>query len=171
MELTPNVVILWVGLLVAAVTDLQTGKIRNWLTFSLMATGIVYHGIVGPDRLFGLAGFGAATALHFLLYVGGVQKAGDAKLFMAIGALLGMEEMVETTIWFFLLYMPVGLTILALKGRLTNFLATISWIARKTFGLPVEEAPEPTMMIAGPTILVAGLLAGTTDSIREWVFG
>lgn len=171
MDLTPNVVVLWVGLIVAAVTDLRSGLIRNWLTFSLMAFGIAYHGVVGPDRLLGVMGCGAAFALHYLLFVLGIVKAGDAKLFMAIGACVGLHEMIEATIWFFVLYAPVGIATLALRGRLSNFLVTLWWIVRKTFGLPVEEAPEPTMMIAGPTILVAGIVAGSTDVIREWVFG
>lgn len=171
MALPPNVLVLWVGLVLAAVTDLRTGLIKNWLTFSLMAFGIVYHGIVGPDRLLGLAGCGAAFALHFVLFGIGVEKAGDAKLFMAIGACVGLHEMIEATVWFAILYVPVGLLTLAAKGRLSNLLATLGWIARRARGLPVGDPPEPTMMIAGPTILVAGLVAGTTDQIRAWIFG
>ncbi len=171
MDLTPNIVVLWIGLVVAAVTDLRSGLIRNWLTFPLAGWGIVYHALVGPDRWLGLVGAGAALAIHYTLFVLGVQKAGDAKLFVAIGACVGFAEMVETTIWFFGLYAPVGLATLAVRGRLTNFVATLWWIVRKTMGLPVEDPPEPTMMIAGPTILAAGLVAGSTDGIREWVFG
>jgi len=171
MDLTPPVVVLWVALAWASVTDVRTGLIKNWLTFSLMAFGIVYHAIVGPDRLFGLVGWGAATALHFALFALTINKAGDSKLFMAIGACVGAQEMVEATIWYFLLYIPLGFVTLATMGRLTNFVRTVGWMFRSAMGLPVEEKPEPTWMIAGPTIFAAAVLAGATDTVREWVFG
>ncbi|MEN0064664.1 MAG: A24 family peptidase [Myxococcota bacterium] len=172
MDLTPNLIVLWLGVLVGAITDVQQGLIKNWLTFSLMAFGIVYHALVGPDRWFGLTGCATAFALHFVLYLLTIQKAGDAKLFMAIGACAGTREMLETSVWFAILYLPVGLLTLAVRGRLSNLIATIRWSIQSAMGHPAAgEQPEPTMMIAGPTILVATLLAGSTDAVKGLLFG
>lgn len=171
MDPTPNLLVLWIGLLVASLTDLRDGKIRNWLTFPLMVFGVAYHAMVGPDRWLGLVGLAAATALHFTLFALGIQRAGDAKLFMGLGACVGWVEMVEASLWFALLYVPVGLATLAAKGRLSNLVATVRYVAQRSMGRPSEPPPESTMMIAGPTILVAGVIATTSDVLRDWLFG
>lgn len=75
----------------AAIQDLRTRRIRNWLTFSIILTGIaqslIGHGIVSPaGSLLGLlVGFVLPLALFALGAVGG----GDVKLLAGVGAWLG----------------------------------------------------------------------------------
>lgn len=75
----------------AAVQDLRSRRIRNWLTFSIILTGIAQsllgHSPVSPaGSLWGLlVGFLLPLALFALGAVGG----GDVKLLAGVGAWLG----------------------------------------------------------------------------------
>jgi prepilin peptidase CpaA len=86
-------------LVVAAVTDVRSGRIYNWLTYPAVALGLVGHTLLGgifapatgypmslTASLVGLAvGFGPLLAAWMAGGIGG----GDAKLMAAVGALAG----------------------------------------------------------------------------------
>jgi prepilin peptidase CpaA len=82
---------LFVMLSIAAVSDLRSRKIRNWLTFSLVLTGLAQsftavHTVAPMASLLGLAaGFG----LTFLLFAMGALGGGDVKLLAGVGAWVG----------------------------------------------------------------------------------
>lgn len=82
------------GSLLAAIFDLRSRRIPNWLTFSLLMTGLVWAGWKGG--FYGIAeavGACVMLALPFVLlflFAGG--GAGDAKLMGAIGAWLGLRQ-------------------------------------------------------------------------------
>ncbi len=75
-----------------AVTDLKTHKIYNKLTVPVMLSGILLNFFLGgvSGLKFSLLGilFGFATVIFWFL---GMLKAGDIKLYMALGALGGWE--------------------------------------------------------------------------------
>ncbi len=169
--MTPMEVCLLGGLAVAAVTDFRTGRIPNALTFPMMAVGIAMNATLVPeDRLRGLVGCLAAFALHYVVYALGIQKAGDAKLLMGVGACAGWRFMLETTLWWAAVYLPVGLLVLAVQGKLPNLLATLRYVAAKQQGKPVGDPPEPTMLRTAPVIFAGGLLAWFTPWL-DHVFG
>ena len=175
MSIPPHLLVAWIGLSGAAPTDLASGKIPNWLTGSMMAAGIGTHVIVGASPWAGVLGLLAAFALHFTLWVLQVNKAGDAKLMMGVGACLGVYGMLETSAWWAILNLPVGLAILALRGRLGNFVAVLRQKIGPSLGWAPpqlaegEEAPVLTMSIAGPLIAVSGILAMHTDWLEQLV--
>lgn len=82
---------LLIVLLVAAVTDIRSYRIPNYLTFSGMLCGILYHtaqnGISG--FLFATAGVFVGMSLLILFYLSGGIGAGDVKLLGSVGAFLG----------------------------------------------------------------------------------
>jgi len=162
VTLGPPEVVLLIGLAVAAVTDARTGRIPNALTGLLMALGLVWWATQG-DPLFGLFGLLAAFALHYVGWMLGVEKAGDAKLFMAIGAAIGWAEMIEATLWTAVVYLPVGLAVLAMQGRLANLVNAARHMLLKAQGVDPGEAPEPTMLRTAPIIAVGGAVAIFTD--------
>ncbi len=162
MELTLPDVVLFLGLLLASISDLRTQKIPNPLNFSLMAAGLLIHGLA-LDPWLPITGILAGFALHFTLWVLGVERGGDAKLFMGVGALLGPWLMLEATIWTYALFLPVGIIVIILRGKLRNFLETVRYAYRRALRYPVEPPEEQTYMALGPVIAVGTIVARFTD--------
>lgn len=163
MDVEPRVVALLAGLAVATATDLHGRRIPNALTFPLMAVGIGMFAIEGRPTE-GLLGCAAAFALHFPLFALGIGRAGDAKLMMALGALLGWRGVVEATAWLAVLYVPVGVIVLALRGKLGNLVATGRHFAAKvTGGADPGPMPEQTWIPTGPVIAAAGAFTVATE--------
>lgn len=163
-----NEVILFGGLATAAVVDFRTGRIPNVLTFPMMALGIATSVTLSPEDPFrGVVGCGAAFLLHFLVYSLGIQKAGDAKLLMGVGACSDWGFMLETTAWWAIAYLPVGLAVLAAEGKLPNLVATVRYLVDRQRGRPVGDPPAPTMLRTAPIIFVGGLLAWLTPWLDD----
>ncbi len=80
----------------AAVLDVRTRRIPNWLTVTGLLTGLALALGAGgwPWGLSALGGAGAALATGFLLFALGVLGAGDAKLLAAVGAHFGLSQVV-----------------------------------------------------------------------------
>lgn len=159
------------GLAIACVTDLRSGKIPNELTFSLMAIGLLMNTVLG-DPLLGVVGFAVATAIHFPLFALGVEKGGDAKLLMGLGALGGWRLLVETTGWYALVYIPVGLAVLALSGQLPNLKNKAVWLYQRALakqsGAEFKgEEPPNTMLKTAPVIAAAWALAYLTTWLER----
>src|SRR5580704_14199298 len=76
----------------AAVYDLRTKKIPNWISGTGIALGVLLHLLLGGVAQAGwsiLAGV-AAGLLFLLFYLAGGMGAGDVKLITAIGCLVGI---------------------------------------------------------------------------------
>lgn len=97
--------------LLATVTDLLEHKIYNVLTFPMMLIGIVGH--LAAERWWeGLAATVAIGAPFFLLYAVNILKAGDVKLFMALGALLGLKLGGHAALWSVIAWAPIGIFVI-----------------------------------------------------------
>jgi prepilin peptidase CpaA len=84
--------VVFVGVLIASVTDIWKFKVHNALTLPLLVGGLVYHAASGGwaglgDSALGML-FGFACLLMF--FVMGGMGAGDVKLMAGVGAWLGM---------------------------------------------------------------------------------
>lgn len=149
----------------AAIIDLRTHRIPNWLTFTLIAVGLAYQSTSGAGFMFGLVGVGVAFAVHYTLWTLGVDAAGDAKLFMGVGAWLGWGVMMEATAWRLLLHIPLALAVLTYKKRWGNFRAALRWSLQSMKGGDSTERPPPTWVPLGAIIATAVPLAMYTDWI------
>lgn len=107
--------IAWVvlgGASIAALFDLATRRIPNWLIVTVLAAALIYHGGLGAADL--LRSLGAAalvliagTYAHARHWLGG----GDVKLAAAVAAVFSLPELVS-----FLLYAFVSGGVLALAA-------------------------------------------------------
>src|SRR5204862_7765310 len=95
--------------LTAAVTDLRTRRLPNWLTVSALAAGLFFHAFLGQGIAFSLLGFATGFGILLILWLTGGGGAGDVKLMGAIGAWFG---------WKWTLYLFVISTVLGIFGSL-----------------------------------------------------
>lgn len=161
--MNPSHLLLFAVLVLAVISDWRESKIPNRLTGPAIALGLLTAAVQG-EFVVGITGLGAAFVLHFFLFALQIDRGGDAKLMMAVGAFLGWQEMVEATLYSFAFFLPVGLAVLWLRGRLGRFVAALRWTLLKAIGSPLAgPRPEPTMMIKAPAILAGTLLAMGTE--------
>jgi prepilin peptidase CpaA len=104
----------------AAITDLASRRIPNWLTFGTLIMGVLINAWLGGFG--GVAGAlgGAALGLAMLLpfYVAGAMGAGDVKLLAALGALLGPQLLFSAAVYMALAGGALSLVVLLQRGRL-----------------------------------------------------
>ncbi|MGC9453610.1 MAG: A24 family peptidase [Phycisphaerae bacterium] len=90
-------VVLGVVVTVSAVTDVRSGRVPNYVTYTGIAVGLIAHTLLGGLRgaeagmgLYGsLAGFAAGFLPMLAVWLAGGIGGGDAKLMGAVGALTG----------------------------------------------------------------------------------
>lgn len=106
-------------LLIACYTDLQRREIPDWISFVLLGTALVasaFHWIppltLRASLVGGALGTAAGLALFHLLKFGG----GDAKLLIALSAVLGFPSVVSFFL-FTALWMGVTSAVAMLRGR------------------------------------------------------
>lgn len=102
----PRTAVLFVLLVIAAVSDYRTYKIPNWLTFGGAAFALLYKTSIAASPLsgFGLAFGGLAFGLAIMLplYVIRVMGAGDVKLMAMAGAFLGFSATLHAVLCVFI---------------------------------------------------------------------
>ena len=88
------IVLALVGIIVAIIQDFRYREVANWLNFTLLAGALAfrafYSSISGEYMflVFGLFGLAISFVLAHLMYYGRLFAGGDAKLFIALGAVI-----------------------------------------------------------------------------------
>ena len=120
---TFSVIFLTIVLGIATITDLRVRKIPNLLTFPAMAVALIYHCTTR-----GLYGFSASAIglflgiLFFVIpYVMGGMGAGDAKLMGVVGAILGPENLIVSTLFVTIFGGIYALFIFSLNYKYTKY--------------------------------------------------
>jgi Flp pilus assembly protein protease CpaA len=134
---TPLEGVVALALLIACVTDLSTRRIPNGLTLPLWGIGVVWHlvaGLVGGGQWWaGLLGLLVLFPIHLGLFALKIDRGGDAKLMIGVGACLGWWIGVEATLWGILLMLPVSLILATAMGKLGSLWATAVWFGRSWY--------------------------------------
>jgi len=136
-------------LVIAAVTDLRSGKVYNWLTYPAIAVGLIGHTLLGgwggADKM-GLLGAAGGLAAGFLpmlaAYLAGGLGGGDAKLMGAVGALAGWRFAISAMFFGLLIAALMALGVLLYKRMLAD---TFKRLGRFVFLLLTPGKPaDPT---------------------------
>ena len=102
----PRSAVLFILLVVAAVSDYRSLRIPNWLTFGGAAFALLYKTSIAASPLsgFGLAFGGLAFGLAVMLplYVVRAMGAGDVKLMAMVGAFLGFSATLHAALCVFI---------------------------------------------------------------------
>lgn len=109
--------LIWI--IFAVVQDLNKREIANWLNFSLVIFALAFRlffslfGNQGFDFFYqGVIGFGIFFIIGNLLYYGKVFAGGDAKLMIALGAIVPFSEVfiinINSILTFFLFFLVAG---------------------------------------------------------------
>lgn len=117
-EIVFLVVLALVWLIFASIQDLKKREVANWLNFSLIIFALgfrIFHSLFTNDFNFlyqGLFGLAVFFAIGNFLYYGRMFAGGDAKLMIALGAIIPFSESFSTNsilfASFFLVFMFVG---------------------------------------------------------------
>jgi prepilin peptidase CpaA len=158
---------------IAAVTDLRTGHIPNWLTLPALAVGIIGHAVFGWylggagaglwEGMFALGGAVFCSIAPGLMFWKGGMGGGDLKLFAAIGALCQPLLGIELQMYAFVAAALVAPARLAYQGRLLQVLKNALSLALNALrrGAAKREVP-PEMMTwfrLGPAIFLGAIAA------------
>jgi prepilin peptidase CpaA len=138
----------------AAIWDVRTNRLPNWLTVPAAALGIAFHTIAGawegPSILAGgwegmqhaLLGFAAGFFPLLLLWMVGAAGAGDVKLLGAVGTWLGPRLTLYTYVLSMVVALIVSLAVLFIRlvrSAPQNGRPKSDW-RRVPYGVPVALA-------------------------------
>jgi prepilin peptidase CpaA len=168
-----------VVVLVAAITDLRSGRIPNVLTFPVMLIGLAIHGfghgIAGlVESLLGLVICAAVPGIVYRASQGRGIGGGDIKLFAALGALLGPSQGLEVELSSFVLIGAYALFRLAFQGKLLKMLAgslraMLGLFVPKMRARQDENSGSMTTMRMGPAIFFAVVTVLAMPYVVRWV--
>ncbi len=153
-------------LIIAAVNDLMTFRIPNWISLALLGLFLV----VAPLAGLGWMIIASHLALGFVLLLAGMAMfamnllgGGDAKLLAAVGLWMGLPAMPAYLAWAAIAGGLLALTILMFRrAPLAAAVAETPWIARlhdKEAGIPYGIALAAGALIALPQTAWFALLA------------
>ena len=167
LVLSPRTGVLMVLLLIAAVIDVRTSRIPNWLVFAGALYGLAYNAI-SPlyardiGILFALGGLAVGLAALLPAYLFRVMGAGDVKLMAMVGAFLGASATVGAVLATLIAGGVLALTLAMRSGRTVRLLRNVAAVSRGTMvtmttgigGLAVHDGPSAGKMPYGVAIAV-----------------
>lgn len=162
------------GLLVAAITDVRSGRIPNSVTFPLVISGLVFHTWADgwQGLLFSLLGCLVGLGCLIWFYARGGMGAGDVKLLGAIGAYLGPTQVVYAFAVAAILGGAYSLALLFAQGggqhvqeRMLLFLTNLR-VARTASVSPQPVSQDPKLRYA--LVLGLGTLISQSLNFYAW---
>lgn len=157
-EVTKTVFII-VTAIVAAIWDIRSRRIPNWLSYPAIFGGIILYSAVGQIEI-SLAGLFLGFILLVLPWVKGWLGEGDVKLAMGIGALGGPELLLKSLILGSAAGAIGGIILLIRAGELKRFghnifAAVVAWLTGSKMALENLGLYMPY----GPFISIGVLMA------------
>jgi prepilin peptidase CpaA len=148
MNLPPPAIRIFLEVLVilAAIWDIRTRRIPNWLTLSGVVLGVALNTFLFEINglWFSLKGLGLAFVVYFVLYLLHAMGAGDVKLMAAVGAAAGAGNWIGILVITSVAGAIAGLLLVAFKRRLRRTLGNLGIIVTSLGRgrAPYKETPE-----------------------------
>jgi prepilin peptidase CpaA len=140
--------------IVAAVCDLRTRRIPNWLTVPALVAALAWHFVQGAWRE-PLLGLLLALVIYLPLWLAGGRGAGDLKLMAALGAWLGPSAWIQVFVLTALLGGVWALVLVIAKRRVRVTLQNIFGILRS---LVTGRRPAHRLQSAGAIAVPHGAI-------------
>ena len=130
-------------MILAAVLDVRSGKIPNWLTYPLAVFGLVLASTVTGWAGFAESFIGMAAGFLplFLLYLCGGMGGGDVKLMAAVGAMTNASFVLNAMVTSILVGALIALLIVIWEGKLLNAIAYLGVTFCRIFWPPLVPVP------------------------------
>ena len=154
-------------LLIAAVTDLRSHTIPNWLTVPAMASGLLGHTLINGQEgvLFSLKGLGLGLGLFLVFYLLGGMGAGDVKLLSAAGSFVGPSGVLEAA---FMTALLGGLYAAAVMVQYWGLRASLRHVGMMVKSLVLTGSLAVSLAASGPQKLRYGLVIGLGTLMSQW---
>ena len=136
--LTPlpiSVAVILVALVVtAAVWDLRSRRIPNWLSLAGLVCGVSLNSFLygWAGLMQSLEGMAFAFGVYFVLYLARAMGAGDVKLMAAVGSFVGPNDWLLIFLITAVLGGAIAVVVLAWHKRLRKTLDNVSFIVMET---------------------------------------
>lgn len=146
-------------LIAATVVDLRSRRIPNWLTFSLMGSGVLSsclgYSIVTPTHA--ILGLLTGLILNIALFALQIRGGGDVKLFAGLGAWVGPMMTFEVFVIATIVAMIAVLLQSAASGKLTPLLRNTATLAvglahQRELGMDHITRPDGSFRSVGKPI-------------------
>lgn len=154
-------------LLLAALWDLRSRRIPNWLVIVLASGGLIFSMLALPPVrgiAHGSGGILIGLVLWMPLYAIGVLGAGDVKLFAASGAWLGPSGVLQAALLSALAGGVLAGVCLLMRGPVTNAIwGLAAWAPRRsrvTEGFVVGRVLAASSLPYGVALATGAALAG-----------
>jgi prepilin peptidase CpaA len=152
-------IVLIAMVLAAAWTDLRTRRIPNWIPLLGAILGLIFGGLSS------LAGLALGFGIFFMLYIAGGMGAGDVKLFGAVGALVGPQQLILIFIFTGLVGGLAAIALSIARGQLRETFTKASVLA---VGFRTVATPESLRLPYG-AVIAAGVLIREICVMRGWL--
>ena len=161
-------------LLIAAASDVRTGKVPNWLTYSAILVGLVYWsiaGLTGSPTGIGAAVVGLLAAMvpFTLIYISGGLGGGDVKLMGAVGAIsASWQTVLSTAVYALLVAVVIALVVMVRKGIVKRTLSRLLGAAMQAASKVKPDLPEDSPRIAFSAAIAVGGILAAGEQMLGW---
>jgi prepilin peptidase CpaA len=152
-------------LVVAAICDVRTGRIPNWLVFGGAAYGLIYNALFPMfprdiGILFALGGLVVGLGVLLPMYALRAMGAGDVKLMAMVGAFLGASATLSAALATFIAGGVLAIAVAVCTGTVARIVRNVAMMFKGTMltfatgvgGLTVHGGPSAGKMPYGVAI-------------------
>jgi prepilin peptidase CpaA len=140
---------------IAAVIDVRTMRLPNWLTVAALAAGLLFSAIApAPDNSFwrALGGAGAGLAVTLPLYVLRLMGAGDVKLIAGVGAFLGFPAIFGALAYVFIAGGVLAIVIAIWRRSLKRLAVNVTQATQGLFYTAMAGVRSTVVLSQGASI-------------------